>query len=88
MRKPQVRNDNARFWFRIDLGEISFSIFNITKRLKLPAIDFFTEGSFTELVNAIADRLGEQDKAAFRILFVGLLACFCLFLFSKIIESI
>ena len=88
MRKPEVRSDNARFWFRIDFGEISFSIFNITKFIKLPKLDIFTEGSLTELVNAIADKVGEKDVAAFRILIVGLLACFSILIFSKIIESI
>ena len=88
MRKPELRSDNARFWFRIDLGEISFSIFNITKFIKLPKIDIFTEGSLTELINAIAERCGEKDVAAFRILIIGLLACFSILMFSKIIESI
>lgn len=88
MRKTELRGNNARFWLRVDFGEISFSIFNITKYLKLPKLDFFTEGSVTELVNAIAERLGENDKAAFRILLIGLLACFCIILFGKIIETI
>ena len=86
----QVRNASHRFWFKIDFGSIHFSLFSFSKYLKLPSLDWFIESNSmpTDWINAFADRLGEKDKSAFRVMVIGLLVCFCIVIVQKIVEHI